>query len=205
MWKGINRNRGVTDSSVDFFYHVFSHRRQPTQTKFSSAIHDLFYMVFHTWYCNGIYAFMMELSQNNNCCVSGHRQVRASLSFLRDAWWRQQMETFSASLAICAGNSLVTGWFPSQRSVTRTSDVFFDLHLNKRLSKQSWGWWFETSWWPLWRHWNVTSNRSLHFVIFWQSTIDAKHNAINIYIAQYTYKKTTEMMYYVKLNTMKVT
>ena len=30
--------------------------------------------------------------------------------------------------------------------------VFFDLRLNKRLSKQCWGWWFETPSRPLWRH-----------------------------------------------------
>ena len=47
------------------------------------------------------------------------------------------METFSALLAICAGNSPVPGEFPIQRPVTRSFDVFFDLRLNKRLSKQS--------------------------------------------------------------------
>ena len=46
------------------------------------------------------------------------------------------METFSALLAICEGNSPVTGEFPAQRQVTRSFDVFFDLRLNKRLSKQ---------------------------------------------------------------------
>ena len=50
----------------------------------------------------------------------------------------------SASLAICVGNSPVTGEFLSQRSVTRNSDVFFDLCPNKRLSKQWWERWFET-------------------------------------------------------------
>ena len=40
------------------------------------------------------------------------------------------METFSASLAICAGNSPVSGEFPAQRPVTRNFDVFFDLRLN---------------------------------------------------------------------------
>ena len=54
------------------------------------------------------------------------------------------METFSALLAICAGNSPMTGEFPAQRPVTRSFDVCFDLRLNKQLSKQSWGWWFET-------------------------------------------------------------
>ena len=55
------------------------------------------------------------------------------------------METFSAILALCVGNLLVTGEFSSQRPVTRSSDVFFDLRLTKQLSKQSWGSWFETS------------------------------------------------------------
>ena len=70
------------------------------------------------------------------------------------ARWRHQIETFSALLAICAGNSPVPGEFPAQRPVTRSFDVFFDLCLNKRLSKQSWGWWFETLSCPLWRHRN---------------------------------------------------
>ena len=48
------------------------------------------------------------------------------------------METFPALLAICAGNSPVLGEFPAQRPVTQSFDVFFDLRLNKRLSKQSW-------------------------------------------------------------------
>ena len=48
-----------------------------------------------------------------------------------------KMETFSALLAPCVGNSPVTGEFPTQRPVTRSFDAFFDRHLNKRLSKQS--------------------------------------------------------------------
>ena len=59
------------------------------------------------------------------------------------------METFPALLAFCAGNE-----FPSQRPVTTSFDVFFDLRLNKPLSKQSWGWLFETLSRPLWRHCN---------------------------------------------------
>ena len=49
---------------------------------------------------------------------------------------RHQMETFSALLAICAGNSPVSGEFPAQRPVTRSFDICFDLHPNKRLNKQ---------------------------------------------------------------------
>ena len=79
------------------------------------------------------------------------------------SWWRRQMETFSALLALCAGNSLVTGEFSAQRPVTRSFDVSFDVRLNKRLSKQSWGWWFETSSRSLWRQCN--DHRSQYWLI----------------------------------------
>ena len=51
------------------------------------------------------------------------------------------------------------GEFPTQRPVTRSFDVFFDLRLNKRLSKQPWGWWFETPSWSLRRQCNVEAWR----------------------------------------------
>ena len=76
------------------------------------------------------------------------------------------MESVSALLAICAGNSLVPGEFPAQRPVTRSFNVFFDLRLNKRLSKQSWCWWFETLPCPLWRHCNVPSYCSASSLTF---------------------------------------
>ena len=85
-------------------------------------------------------------------CMHSDDQVR--ISYLCMAWWRHQMDTSSALLAICAGNSPVPGEFPAQRPVTRVSDVFCDLCLNKRLSKQSWGWWFEAPSRSLWRHRN---------------------------------------------------
>ena len=52
-------------------------------------------------------------------------------------------------------------------------DVLFDLRLNKRLSKQSWGWWFETQSRPLWRHCN-----SNHF-FFQLTTFPANNGAQN--------------------------
>ena len=79
---------------------------------------------------------------------------RKILWWINLTWWRHQMETFSALLTICAGNSPVPGEFPAQRPMTRRFDVFFDLRLNKWLSKQSWGWWFETLSRPLWCHRN---------------------------------------------------
>ena len=50
-------------------------------------------------------------------------------------------------------------WNPPQRPVTRSFDVFLDLRLNKKVSKQSWGWWFETPSRSVWRHCNDTSKR----------------------------------------------
>ena len=44
------------------------------------------------------------------------------------------------------------------RSPVNSPHIFFGLRLNKRLSKQSWGWWFETLSHPLWRHCNDTRN-----------------------------------------------
>ena len=70
------------------------------------------------------------------------------------AWWRHQMETFSTLLDLCEGNPPVTGGFPSQRPVTWSFDVFFDLRLNEQLSKQSRCRWFETPSCPLRRHCN---------------------------------------------------
>ena len=76
------------------------------------------------------------------------------------SWWRHQMEACSALMVICAGNSPVTGEFPAQRPLARSFDIFFDLRLNIRLCKRSWGWWFETLSRPLWRHYNVAAKWS---------------------------------------------
>ena len=52
-----------------------------------------------------------------------------------ESWVLNQMETFSALLAIFARNLPVAGEFPAQRPVTRNFDIFFVLRLNIRLSK----------------------------------------------------------------------
>ena len=58
------------------------------------------------------------------------------------SWWHHQMETFSTLLALCEGNPPLTVRFPSQRPVTKSFDVFFDLCLNKPLNQQSRRRWF---------------------------------------------------------------
>ena len=77
-------------------------------------------------------------------------------SRLEKSWWRHQMETFSALLVFVRGihrspvNSPHTGQCRGA--------LMFRLicALNKRLSKQSWGWWFEMPSRSLWRHCNET-------------------------------------------------
>ena len=57
--------------------------------------------------------------------------------------------TFRVTGPLC-GEFTGPGEFPTQRPVTQSFGVFFDLRLNKRMSKQPWGWWFQTPSWSLW-------------------------------------------------------
>ena len=71
-------------------------------------------------------------------------------------WWRHQIKTFSALLALCAINSAVTGEFPSQMPVTRSFD-FFSLMcawINGWVNNREAGE-FETPSRSLWRHGDV--------------------------------------------------
>ena len=91
---------------------------------------DLFLSFFSIICCK--HEISVQLVSNINQAEDRHVVLNCTR---RVPWWRHQMETFSALLAICAGNSPVPGEFPTQRPVTRSFDVFFGLRLNKRLSK----------------------------------------------------------------------
>ena len=69
--------------------------------------------------------------------------------------------------------------FLSQRAVTRSFDVVFDLRLNKRLSKQLWGWWFETWSHSLWRDYYAFG--------WWNASCSVKNVAI---INRYVWRVT---------------
>ena len=69
-------------------------------------------------------------------------------------WWSHQMETFSVVLGLCERNPSAIGGFPTQRPATWSFDVFFELRLNRRLSKESRRRWFEMPLHSLWRHCN---------------------------------------------------
>ena len=68
---------------------------------------------------------------------------------------------------LCGGNPPVTGGFPSQRPVTQSFDVFFDVHLNKQLNKPSRCWWFATPWRSLWRHMDLYAHCIVNYFRYW--------------------------------------
>ena len=95
-------------------------------------------------------------------------------------WWRHQMETFAASLAVCEENPPVTGGFPSQRPVTRSFDIFYK-RMNKQLSKQSIRRWFETPLRSLWRRCNEISTWYTCFIqTSWQIRVKSSANVRSV-------------------------
>ena len=141
-----SRQRGPAMQTFDvFFLASLNKLLKKTKSKFAGDLkRHVAHVTLLQWYYRGNYGSMYA------------KLLRVLLSPI--SWWRHQMEKFSALLAICAG----TGEFPTQRPVTRSFDVFFVLRLNKRLSKQSWGWWLETLSRPLWRHCNVPETVKYH-------------------------------------------
>ena len=89
--------------------------------------------------------------------------------------WNSMMTSSNGHIFRVTGH--FCGEFTVSRSIPRTQpgtrgfDVFFDLRLNKRLSKQSWGWWFEALSRPLWRHCNDQWSGSMQW---WSSFLNTK-------------------------------
>ena len=119
----------VVDPYYDTFWSIFAmYQYILIAAVFISFSHHWFFEVMNEKY-EGYRSYIIIL-------ISASCYLLLSYSSII-SWWRHQMETFSALLALCAWNSPVTGEFHTQRPVTRSFDVFFDLRLNKLLSKQS--------------------------------------------------------------------
>ena len=101
---------------------------------FRSPCHIIVQKCYNQWFVTS----GSNNSSSNSISRRNEHQWTPEKSLVKNAWWRHEMEAFSALLALCAGNSPATGDFPAQRAVTRSFNFFLDL--NKRLSKQSWGW-----------------------------------------------------------------
>ena len=75
------------------------------------------------------------------------RTANRKCEWLINAWWRHDVETFSASLTLCKGNHPpATDGFPSQKVSSAERWCFVYLRLNKRLNKQGSCQWFQTLW-----------------------------------------------------------
>ena len=107
-------------------------------------------------YVTGIHQSLIKLPQQIETQEKAVHILWNVLSFRlgKLAWWRHQMEKNRHYWPFVWGDSSITKEFPVQRPVTRSFGVFFDLRLNKWLSKRSWGWWFEMPSRSLWRHYN---------------------------------------------------
>ena len=113
-----------TDNTITWFIILlFSHMTEP-------------------YHGDSVFCYQKWINWKSACFVKWTFDVLAEK--IIESWWRHQMETFFALLTLWVGNSPVTGEFPSQRPGTWSFDIFFDLRLNKRLNKQSRGWWFDT-------------------------------------------------------------
>ena len=120
------------------------------------------------WVILGKYVLIYWIKQYTNCW-----NIAMTSCTTDPSWGDAAMMTssngniFRVTGPLC-GEFTGPGEFPTQRPVTQSFDVFFDLRLNKRLSKQPWGWWFETPSWSLWRHrndwWPVKCGKSVHVV-----------------------------------------
>ena len=123
---------GCLTAPIHYLIHCWSTPMSPYVVTRPQWVNDSIIQCMQQWFPR----HQLQLPQlvNGACYPSDHPETTTMCT-----WSRHQMETFSASLAICAGNSPVTGEFSAQRPVTRSFDVFFDLRLNKRLSKQQWG------------------------------------------------------------------
>ena len=108
---------------------------------------------------------------STNCITPVSRNIPTCIRLWCTCIWRPVAESKYLPCAMC-GNLMITSWngsifhvtgplwgippvdggLPSQRPVTRSFDVFFDLRLNKRLRKHRR---FETPPCSLWRHCNV--------------------------------------------------
>ena len=87
------------------------------------------------------------------------RMMRPNLSMMTSS----NGNIFHVTGHLCGEFTGLCGEFPAQRPVTRNFGVFFDLCLNKRLKKQSWGWWFETLYGSLWLKCNANNLTTLTF------------------------------------------
>ena len=150
----------------------------------SSALFELYTFtleIFRNHYkIISLSVFTWDLIPLNSICPSWGHLAGGSFPGTRQGAWGMWNNVYIPCTMVAWSNENIfcvtghfcrefTGEFPTQRPVTRSFDVFVDLHLNKRLSKQSCGWGIETPSRPLWRHSNesILDERSLLAYVIW--------------------------------------
>ena len=109
----------------------------------------------------------LDMHYNEDHYYMDWRTVNTKVLTLKTRIWRQDMKMFSVFMMTSSNGNIVrvtghlcgefTGprWSPRTKASDAELCVFFHLRMNKLLSKQSWGWWFEKPSVSLWRHCNV--------------------------------------------------
>ena len=111
-----------------------------------------FILVFCALSASVMFSFM-DTSWLSTCQISSLPYIQAYFVLFYNMMTSSNGNIFRVTGHLC-GEFTGPGEFSAQRPVTRTFDVFFDLRLNKPLSKHCRGCWFETLSRPLWRHCN---------------------------------------------------
>ena len=145
-----------------YFSNVASHLLGNNMSTTIWLIHPKSYL------CTTVNTFVVISSYVAEFAVRLHKQMTARSLHEKLPFWPERDVIGHDLVGYPTWRRLRTcvfpGEFPAQRPVTRSFDVFFDLRLNTRLSKQWWGWWFETPSSPLWRHCNAYLSTCIWFI-----------------------------------------
>ena len=176
----------VTEKDYTWLYvrwpfHWILFHRSVNSTR-NVLLNSDWYTILHVcvkWYTcysdyNGFNLIRLDLTGHGVPCAKTFNDMTTNckkMDFPSNSWWRHQIKAFSALMALCSGNSPVTGEFPPQRPVKWSFDAFFYLRLNKWLRKQSRGLWFGTPSRSVWRQCNVEWQ--------WKSIIETLLGATN--------------------------
>ena len=153
MWSDVQRRRSTLEIKINWrhvwFRFDLNHVRN---TEYNLNKPNVAYKICSRFAVRVIFCRQILMDPWLSCLPRCHAASDVTLRNSHDDVIK--MKTFSALMTLCAGNSPITGAFPTQRSVTQNIDVSFDLRLNQHLSKQWRCRWFETPSRSLWRHCN---------------------------------------------------
>ena len=138
----LNEDHTMGDNNNDDVDKTGKHGRMPASSNF--------YAVYHS----GSWITLKVTTYEHIICLTTWT-VKKSIFHIKSPLMTSSSGNIFRVTGLLCGEFIGPDEFPSQRPVMRSFDVFFDLCLNKQVSKQSWGWWSETPSSSLWRQCNV--------------------------------------------------